>query len=326
MPPALPGFNLSLLPPTERVLIACSGGADSMALFLATHQTERDIVVSHINHGTRGEESNGDEAFVRDACTKLGVPYRAVRLSLKANANEADMRAARYEALMQLAHEYSCPRVATGHTADDVLETILLNLLRGASVAGFAGIPAERELAEEVLLVRPLLDVARNETREYLRALGWSWREDTSNLETRFTRNRVRSELLPVLTQISGKSVDQLAVQSSRAARIWRDDLELLNKLAQDTLSDLTTHDAENVLILDGLRFLAIPIALQRRVLRLATLRILPAAYDLELERVEEVRCHIAANGRRKVWQWRRDMRIEWTGEYSGNRIRFLRV
>ena len=237
------------------------------------------------------------------------------------------MRSARYEALQTLAREYSCPRIATGHTARDILETVLLNWLRGASVTGFSGIAPLRVLERGVLLVRPMLAVSPEGARAFLTHHNWSWREDASNNSSEYLRNRVRNELLPVLGSLmESGGIERLAQQSARAALIWRDDLEVLEAAAAAALNILEISRDKELLILDGVQLQVLSVGLQRRVLRQAAQQVSAAARDVEFEHIEAVRRHVAQNRRRAVWQWRKELRVEWTGAQSGNRIRFSRV
>lgn len=325
-PAPFPKIALSLdelhLPRGEKILVAFSGGADSTALLLALRGREYSCIGAHINHNTRGGESDGDENFARELCAKLQIPFLTTKLNLPPSAGEAAMRDARYAALLAWCREYSCAAVATGHTANDNLETILMNWLRGASVAGWAGIPAARELAPGVLLVRPLLNATRVQIRDFLKAQNQSWREDSSNQSAQYLRNRVRGELLPLVGQL-GFDKNRLALQTLRASQIWRDDLEFLESAANQAVTDCALSEKENLLILDGIKFRKLPIALQRRVLRLGAQKLENSTRETGAARVEEVRLHIAQNRRRAVWQWNRNLRVEWTGEKSGNRIRF---
>lgn len=310
------------LPRDERVLVACSGGADSTALLLALHLAHYNCVAAHINHGTRGDESDGDENAVAQLCTALEVPFVVKKFDFSLHANEAELREARYGALLDLAHTHECRFIATGHTANDNLETVLLNWLRGASVSGFAGIPPLRKIGDGVLLVRPLLEASRDQVRGFLEDHGYQWREDSSNQSHQYLRNRVRLELLPLMATLCGDE-DRLARQTLTASRIWRDDLDVLEATTQAALNDLILIDEAGLLILNGIKFCEQPVALQRRILRTAAQKIDAASRDIPFSRIEEVREHIIANRRRAVWQWRKSLTVEWTGEHAGNRIRF---
>lgn len=327
-----------LAPCEERVLAAVSGGADSLALLWLLQKFGRDVVVAHINHGLRGEESQADEAFVIKLCEELKVPVVTRRVEvLAAGSLEVNARSARYAALIEIAKEQDCSRVATGHTASDQLETVLLNWLRGAGISGLRGMEPIRELAPKVLLVRPMLGLTREETVAICSAAGWEWREDSSNQSTLHRRNRVRHELLPSLRNVinGDGSLQQLARQTGAACEIWRADLELLDDLAREKLRAITLHEEETatacLLILDGLQFRDLPLSLQRRVLRVATEQVSGTKYfegagEVGWQKIETTRRQVLSNGRRAVWQWTKNLTVEWTGAASGNRIRVRRV
>ena len=319
-------LDVSHLPRDETILVACSGGADSLALLLSLRQREYSCVAAHINHSTRGKENDDDEIFVRDVCEKLKIPFAVARLNMKADSSEAVLRDARYASLIELAQENACSRIATAHHANDVLETMILNLLRDATNAGWCGIAPQRTLAKGRLLVRPLLAATREEIVEFLKTQDCDWREDSSNRNPRFLRNRVRHEVIPKLVEISGGDATRMVLQAVRGAEILREDFSVLEALAKTRLEALTLCAQDNLLILDGLKFRELPTALQRRVLRLAFENMESHMRDISFEKVETTRLHVAQNKRRAVWMWKKDLAVEWTGAMAGNRIRFKRV
>ena len=312
---ALPDFDWNLVPDGAKILVAASGGADSQALLWALHAAGRDIVAAHINHGWRGEASNSDESFVVQLCAERGIQAVAVRVNCARTEDAA--RDARYGALIELAHAHHISLIATGHTATDSLETMLLNLGRGASVQGLAGIPPTRVLTEAVTLVRPLWRTPREEVRRALEASGWPHIEDASNASDEFARNRVRAALGQL------ENLEMLAANAARSGDVLRADLALLDELARDAISRLQVRSKPGVLALDGDGFRDLPFALQRRVVRAAGQ---DAGAALSLEQVETTRRHVVAHGRRIVWCWPNGARCEWTGEAAGNRVRVWRV
>lgn len=225
------------------VVVAVSGGPDSVALLRGlagpSVQGAGQLIAAHLNHGLRGEQSQADEAFVVDLCWRLGVRCeigRARRGEAKGEGekgragegaaadaawddpeeplqqadgghSEAALRAVRYQFLCATARQVGARYVATGHTADDQAETVLHRLVRGTGIAGLAGMRRHRQLIPGVALVRPLLSISRREVLEYLAALGQSYRIDRSNADVRFTRNRIRHELLPHLASTYNASV-----------------------------------------------------------------------------------------------------------------------
>jgi len=319
-------IETALLPENETILLAVSGGADSMALlhYLAV-AGYKNLIIGHINHGTRGEENDADSAFVQDYCNQAKVPFVSKKLSLK-NHSEAVLRTARYAALLEMAHCNNCQRVATAHTASDVLESLLLNFLRDASILGWNGIARQRRLDAKVLLVRPMLQISKEETRQYLIDENQPWREDSSNESTFYKRNAVRHQLLPVLEELVPRGTGQLAKQASRTARLARDENDFWEQQIADHWRSLVLEESEFLIVLDGARFVNLHAALQRRILRFAVSHFCQSSANLSFERVEEARRHICDNGRNAVWQWRGGIAVHWTGKNSGSRIRISRL
>ncbi|MBW3636231.1 MAG: tRNA lysidine(34) synthetase TilS [Armatimonadetes bacterium] len=322
----------SVVPRGARVLTAVSSGADSMALLWWLLAIGRHVVVAHVNHGLhelRPGQCDADDQFVREKCAGLGVPFLSRKIELKrknGHVNEVAAREGRYAALLEMARERGCDRVATAHTATDGLESALLNLMRGAGPNGWRGIAPMRILEGEIWLVRPLWRVPREATREVLRAAGWDWREDASNLEPHFRRNRVRAQVLPLLGEISGQNPDDLAVRYVKNAQIARDEAEFLDTTAYSALFAMICKRENDLVILEGPKFNALDVAIQRRVLRRAAQLIVPDARDLASEKIETTRLAVETGAKRAVWEWRKDLRVEWTGAGAGNRLRFWRV
>lgn len=190
------------------VLVAVSGGPDSVALLraLAAIRTPGpgQIVAGHFNHRLRGQQSDSDEAFVRELCCSIGIACEvghANDAAVSGTTSEAAARSGRHGFFVATAGRCGARYVVTGHTADDQAETILQRVLRGTSLAGLAGMRQARPLLPGVTLLRPLLSVRRAELLEYLSEVGQDFREDASNRDCRFTRNRLRHELLPQLAE-----------------------------------------------------------------------------------------------------------------------------
>jgi tRNA(Ile)-lysidine synthase len=190
------------------VLLAVSGGADSVALARALAAIRADgpgrLCVAHFNHCLRGAESAADETFVVELCRRLGlhceVGHAAAALADVAGATlEEAARDARYEFLRQAAERLGARYVVTAHTADDQAETVLHRVIRGSGIAGLCGIGRTRPLGPAVTVIRPLLGVRRSELLAYLQELDQPYRDDSSNADRQFTRNRIRHELLPRL-------------------------------------------------------------------------------------------------------------------------------
>lgn len=184
-------------------IVAVSGGADSVALLRVMATWNEPLIVAHLNHRLRGDDSVADERFVRELAASQAIPFRSVAIDIGAERQgdnlEGFARQIRYDWLTSLAIREGASWVATGHTADDQAETVLHRLLRGAGMQGLRGIAETRELKRDILLVRPLLHATRTEIVDYLRSIDQSWRDDHTNRDPGFTRNRIRHELLPIL-------------------------------------------------------------------------------------------------------------------------------
>ncbi len=259
-----------------RPLVLVSGGPDSVALLRAILDLGGYPRVLHVDHGLRGEESGADADFVLALCEGLGVGCEVELLDLKDAANlQERARKARYGLAREAAGRLGLGVVATGHTADDVAETAILNLSRGAGLRGLASIPPAREG-----LVRPLIDRTRREVLSYLSSLDQPYRTDPTNLTGKYARNRVRLEVMPVLEELHPGAAANLA----RAASLARGDLEALEGLADAALE---AWGAEVVLTRGALH--ALPPALRRHAVRRAYARVLPGAPPPESKHVEAV-------------------------------------
>ncbi|MSR61897.1 MAG: tRNA lysidine(34) synthetase TilS [Planctomycetes bacterium] len=203
----------------ERLLLALSGGADSVLLlhWLAAARPSACIRAAHVDHGLRGVESDGDALFTAELCRALGVPFVCLRAELEPGTNlEARARAERYRLLVSEAQASGHTTILTGHHSDDALETVLMRWVRGTELAGLRG-PREKLVwrtapgEPAVRVVRPLLTLRREEVRALLAARGLAWREDSSNADPRFTRNRARARFLPLLEDLGGPElIDEL--------------------------------------------------------------------------------------------------------------------
>ncbi len=278
-------FMRGLFPADRRatVLVGVSGGADSVALLRALHAVQDEIHVAlrvvHVNHMLRGDAAREDAAFVEALCRRLDAPCEIVEQSVADAAKAKGMgleeagRHVRYACFRTLAERWGACAVALGHTADDNVETALHRILRGAGVRGLAGIPSVRPLAPDspVLLVRPFLDVWREEIEAYLRGLGQDWREDASNASLAFQRNWVRHRLLPLVSERYGAAGARAVERLSRqAAELVAD----LDAQAADAWERVLSYEDAGLVELRRSAFLALPRMLREPVLRLAWRRL----------------------------------------------------
>lgn len=188
----------------RRTLIACSGGADSLALAFALSQVPGSCVIAHVRHDIRSPEDTVlDRGLVKSLADRWGVEFEAQELDVRDLAGnlEANARKGRYAILHQLAVKHECRYIATGHHADDQLETLMMHLMRGSGIRGMGGMPPRREYAQ-LHIIRPMLEIQKQDLVALLRRAGIDWREDATNLDTSHQRNRIRHELVPVLREI----------------------------------------------------------------------------------------------------------------------------
>ena len=241
-PPAMTNrweaFRQRLEPlPSGKCLIGLSGGADSVALtriLLPMRDAgEIEIEAIHVNHGIRGPEADGDEAFVRKFCAENGVTLHTIRLDLAGREDENTAREARYRAYAQVLREREIPTLILAHQRDDQAETFLMHLIRGAGPAGLRAMRS-REKRNGYMLLRPMLDISGEELREALAAEGIPWREDRTNREPRYLRNRIRLEILPEMEKIAPGIRTRLA----RTARMIGEDEDALDARAERLLAE----------------------------------------------------------------------------------------
>lgn len=256
-----------------RLLVAVSGGVDSLALLSALHElAERHrlkLSIGHVNHGLRGAESEADGAAVRAAGEALALPVHCQRVApreLRAGGPSRDRptlqeaaRTLRYAALRRLAAAAGAERVATAHTADDQAETVLMRLLRGSGPDGLAGIP---ERSPDGRLLRPLLRVSRAQVLDYARARALHWREDASNRDPRYARNRLRERWLPGLAREFNPRLLMAIANLAEAQR--RDSEWIAREVEREAARRLWSEGGW--LRIDGKDWQALPAALARRL------------------------------------------------------------
>ncbi len=268
-----------------RVGIAVSGGADSVALFRTFHELANErgwaLVVLHVNHQLRGAESDGDMRFVSDLCSALDRPFDIEELPLLGGANlEQEARDLRLDWFRERMAALKLDRVALGHTASDQAETVLFRFLRGAATAGLSGI---RPITEDGF-IRPFIELTREEVRAQLPA--GSWREDSSNRNLAFDRNRIRHELLPYLRDHWNPQIEKALVVTAR----WAQDEETY---WQKTVRDLaaqhlkTAHDFAQLCATESL--LELPAAAARRLIRYAIGQIRGDLRSIDFAHVEQI-------------------------------------
>ncbi len=279
------------------LLVAVSGGHDSVCLLHILYQLKLEfglkLHVVHLDHKLRGKSSTADAQYVLDLCHELGIPItieqrdvRSYQKERKTSLEEA-AREVRYRFFAEVADSTGAKWIAVGHTRDDHIETILLNLLRGTGTRGLRGLLPVRKwhsANNQLTIIRPLLDVSREETADYCRRHHLHPRLDVTNNSLTLTRNRVRLKLLPLLKTYNPDIIEALI----RTARIAGDDIAFLEKTARRHTQKLADKHEQTIYV-EKRQLLKLPVSLQRLVLRQLIEDIIGTLKDIESRHIEEM-------------------------------------
>ena len=291
-----------LLQPGNRIAVACSGGADSVALLrvLLDLRQELGIVLSvaHFHHQIRGAEADADKLFVEELAARFKVEFHSGSGDVPAHAGarkvsiETAARELRHQWFAELIHQGKADKIATAHTLDDQAETVLMRILRGTGARGLAGIAPSQKVKN---LVRPLLETGRHEIEAYLKALGQPWHDDSSNQDLNHTRNRIRHTLLPLLERDFNPAIRQTLADLAELARAedeyWNNELlQLLPRLVRQGKPSRSGRSlsggSEGVLALDLVALQGLPLVLRRLVMLGTTERL---GVTLEFKHIQQL-------------------------------------
>lgn len=261
----------------DKVLVGVSGGPDSIALAHIMYKLAQEIglelLVAHLNHCLRGQESEEDAAFVRDFAANLGVAAvieekdvagHAVR---KRASIQTAAREIRYQFFYETAQKLGCNKLATGHNANDQAETVLFHFLRGSGPAGLKGIPPVRD----GWITRPLIEVDRAMIERYCHENGLASRLDRSNLKTNYTRNRLRLSLIPQLQVEYNPNLVETLVRTSE---VFREEEEFIEECARGHLRRVIINSSGHNVTCDLVELLQVPVIIQKRIIREAWLKV----------------------------------------------------
>jgi tRNA(Ile)-lysidine synthase len=279
----------TLFEPGQHLLVAVSGGPDSVALVALLHRlrTPWRLTLSavHGNYGLRGSESDDDQEFVEALCQRLEIPLHTMQLNVQNRARGTSLQAAardlRYDGVTTIAQRCGADRIAVGHTADDQAETVLLWMLRGAGLSGISGMPACRD----GIIVRPLYETRRREILAYLQGEGLSFRRDSSNNKLIYLRNRIRHEIVPVLQRVSPSAVKALC----RLADVCREDDRYLDEQVAALHATRIDRLPDGEQMVERTFMRELPPAVQRRLIRSSLRRYSPSDRPPSLRTVELV-------------------------------------
>ena len=267
--------SFGMLSPGDVIVAGVSGGSDSMALLFALCDLRElypdiDVIVSHVNHGLRGAESDEDAEYVREAAGRLNLSFECVRVDTEGFRKKRGLsledaaRELRYDFFNDILAKRSAQRIATAHTLNDQAETVIMRLIRGSGSQGLAGIrPSVGNI------IRPLINVTKLEAREYLQSKGVSWREDSTNSSNEFLRNRIRNELIPLLESYN-PAIEQVL---SRVAAVCAAEADFISAEAERKFKELARVVDEGVLG-DTEKLLREPPAIRFSVMRKSILAV----------------------------------------------------
>jgi len=315
----------------QTIVLGISGGPDSVCLFLelvALSKTSKEkggvgnpIVLAHVNHGLRGDESDADEDFVRALAEKEGLPFEVRRIDASALAREKGLtveeagREVRYSFFDELCdkycNKYDDPVIALAHNLDDQVETIFMRIMRGTGTDGLAGIPKTRKSAGGYIIVRPLLGVSREDIENRLCLYNVTAREDTSNADTEYMRNKIRGRVLPWLKETLGIDPAKSILRLSENAGEDRDYFETVVAEALDEYLEEGDGSAENedgCLHLPAEMLASVHPAIRHRLIR---------AVFAELGLEQDIAAVHLASADRLLRTWQEG------GEASGKRVEF---
>ena len=283
--------NNKLLTGAKKVLIALSGGSDSVfaVYFLNQFKKKYNVIISaaHVNHNLRGNESKRDEEFCKDLCENLNIDFYSISVNVKTFAQKNKMsieeaaRFLRYEELNRFAKKFGADKIITAHNLDDNTETVLLNLFNGTGLKGIAGIPLKRDN-----IIRPFLCLSKSEIIQYLKNNNVEFVTDSSNKNFEFTRNYIRHQIVPNLKENINPALDKALLKSGA---VIRNQLELINFFTEQASSKILRVE-ENEFIVSLSELNNYPVELWGEIFKLIFSIYLKADYNFtQFEKVRKI-------------------------------------
>ena len=234
----------------DKVLVAVSGGPDSLSLLHVLNELKYPICVAHVNHGLR-ENADIDEAFVRDFCQEKNIPFFAKKVNLKEMQDKMTVEEAgrkiRYDFFYEVMEKEGCTKLATAHNSNDNAETVIMNLIRGSGISGLKGIEPMRGN-----LIRPLIDISRAEIEEYCKMNNLNPRIDKTNFENDCSRNKIRNIMLPYIKKEFNPNIIQTI---DRLSKVASETENYLHKETIEAFQELKIEETCGKIILDLKKF-----------------------------------------------------------------------
>ncbi|WP_128896582.1 tRNA lysidine(34) synthetase TilS [Longirhabdus pacifica] len=307
------------------VVVAVSGGPDSVALLhlllnISKH-THWRIVVAHVNHQFRGEEADKEAAFVKHLAQDWGLVSEIAAIDVpayiektKKNTQEA-ARECRYQFLVETAIKHGATAIALAHHADDQAETVLMRFIRGSGTQGMSGMPFIRPHQDKVHIIRPLLNLSKQTLMAYLHDHTLSYCQDSSNLSSKYLRNKIRNELMPILETYN----PQMSTTMNRLANVVAADEDYMMQEAKRTMKDMVSLQ-EDVIVFARNSFKAHHIALQRRMIKLILNCLDHSNVEHDFIKMEQMRNMIVQDSpSNAIYQWSKQHRL--VREYDNIRM-----
>lgn len=291
----------SLLKKGDRVVVAASGGIDSMVLLELFHRLapnmDLSVIAAHVNHKLRGRDSLADEKLVKSTAKQYGIPFECAGLKPPKGKNLQDeARQLRYKFLSKVAAKHKAPAVAVAHHSGDQAETVLMHLLRGAGLSGLRGMQL-LSVQTNLRIIRPLLGASRKDIKKYAKEKKILFREDRTNAKTDYQRNLVRHKLLPELSKFNPRIEETLA----EMAGLITDEDDALNMITAASFQEMFVNlNEDQAIALRVNDYKTLPPAIRRRVLRFAFSRIAGNTKDLnrdQLARMDQIACRSSPKG-----------------------------
>lgn len=273
----------------DTVVLAVSGGADSTALMhifaSLAPQMKLTLVAAHLNHGIREADAYEDAEFVKKEAERLGIKCVIKKVNVPETCAQLRMgveeaaRKARYEFLEKVARDTNADRIAVAHNSDDQVETVLINLIRGTGPDGLAGMPLIRGK-----IVRPLIGINRDDIESYLNRNGIKWRIDETNLQSIYTRNKVRLELIPYLQENFNPRIKEAVISLSE---LVRDETAVIRNATDDLFRAAVQESFPDKVVINAEMLRNSEVAIQRRCIRIAIDKVKGDLRDIEYDQIE---------------------------------------
>ena len=284
----------ALIEEGDHLLVAVSGGLDSMMLLHLLHQFRNDIgiviSVAHINHNLRGDDSDKDEAFVKSFCEERQIPFYSRSWDCRpGNENIQDAaRQFRHRAFKKIAAEIGADKIVLAHHQNDQVETLLQHLIRGSGLEGLGGMESILNLGDGLTAIRPLLQFPRHDIEAYANDKGVAHREDQTNCESKYERNFIRHQIIPLLLEKNPNLVKAI----SEMTRRLREDESLFREMTKRAFDEIASFPGDKRIEINAASFQKLHLAIRKRVIREAYGRLNASFQGLnsdQLDRMDQI-------------------------------------